>query len=595
MGDEEWIAATQEGLGKLIAKPKMTEKYLKKPPFRFLHDIIMEVQRTTNFGNGLFTPEESDAQSMSDKSAKVDFLNKAISVVSFALGEKIDVSANKIVAGLEADKTNLWLQKLHIAATTAVDKSEEAVQRVLSGETVAAPKKKKPKEEEPSEKPPETTGGGEDGQTAAADEEAKKEEDKRRRAERKKREEEKKRRAEEEAAAANNAPAPETAVPAHSDEDAEAERKKKKEEERARRHEEKKRQKAEEEERARQQAEAEALQQQQQQAAQEAQLQQQQYEQQLQMQQQAEDEQRRLLAAQQQQQLMPEEPPQDIMQSAPGSANQGTRPVQEPVSAEEMQAMMAQQQMGGGEDVAGMQPGKVERPRTAGRKPPKVTSKVKTSTDEPGVTQAAPPPNIIAEGQKDDDDEDMFEDQQAPGLMAMPGIKADSSEPHGKLVADILNEKQRAEEKERLRKEEEDTREEVEDPSQKGIKMGKLRRKKDQVGSYTEIDTVKLSEQIQQLCQAANPLGKSIDLVHQDIANMGKELDQWKNEYREASELYQQQLKLTDEQLQPLYQKIAELDDKIAEQKTKIRNSRSRISKSDLKIQGLLESVVMAK
>jgi uncharacterized coiled-coil DUF342 family protein len=122
-----------------------------------------------------------------------------------------------------------------------------------------------------------------------------------------------------------------------------------------------------------------------------------------------------------------------------------------------------------------------------------------------------------------------------------------------------------------------------------------LRRKKDQVSSYTEIDTAKLSEQIQQLCQAANPLGKSIDLVHQDIANMGKELDQWKNEYRDASELYQQQLKLTDEQLQPMYQTVAELDDKIAEQKAKIRNSRSRISKSDLKIQGLLESVVMAK
>jgi hypothetical protein len=309
-----------------------------------------------------------------------------------------------------------------------------------------------------------------------------------------------------------------------------------------------------------------------------------------QQQQAAEEEQRRLLAAQQQ--LMPgEEMPQDYMQSAPGSANQGTRPGQEPANSEELQAMMAQQQLGD----ESMPTGKPERPRTAGRKPPKVTSKVKTSTDDPGVTQAAPPPNIIAEGQKDDDDEDMFEDQQAPALMSMPGIKADSNEPHGKLVADILTEKKREEEKERLRKEEEDTREEVEDPTQKGIKMGKLRRKKDQVSSYTEIDTVKLSEQIQQLCQAANPLGKSIDLVHQDIANMGKELDQWKNEYRDASELYQQQLKLTDEQLQPLYQKIAELDDKIAEQKAKIRNSRSRISKSDLKIQGLLESVVMAK
>merc|ERR1719213_1479613 len=104
--------------------------------------------------------------------------------------------------------------------------------------------------------------------------------------------------------------------------------------------------------------------------------------------------------------------------------------------------------------------------------------------------------------------------------------------------------------------------------------MGKLRRKKDQVSGYTEIDTAKLSESIQQLCQAANPLGKSIDLFHQDIANMGKELDHWKQEYREANDQYQQELKMTEELLQPLYQKIAELDDRIADQKAKIRNSR---------------------
>merc|ERR1712151_228391 len=129
----------------------MTEKYLKKPPFRFLHDIVMEVARATKFSSGLFTPEESDAASLADKQAKVDFLNKAISVVSFALGEKIDVSANKIVAGLEADKTNAFLQKLHQAATVCVGaKSDEAVSRILAGDSAAAPKKeKKKKEEEP--------------------------------------------------------------------------------------------------------------------------------------------------------------------------------------------------------------------------------------------------------------------------------------------------------------------------------------------------------------------------------------------------------------------------------------------------------------
>merc|ERR1719409_350930 len=129
----------------------------------------MEVSRTTTFGVGLYTTEECDAGSLGDKGAKVEFLNKAISCVCFALGEKIDVSANKIVAGLEADKTNAWLQKLHVAATTAVDKSPEAVQRVLAGESVAALRKKKKEEEGGA---PE--GGDAGAPDAAADEEARK-------------------------------------------------------------------------------------------------------------------------------------------------------------------------------------------------------------------------------------------------------------------------------------------------------------------------------------------------------------------------------------------------------------------------------------
>merc|ERR1712151_1013829 len=124
--------------------------------------------------------EESDAAALSDKQAKVDFLNKAISVVAFATGEKIDVSANKIVAGLDADKTNAFLQKLHQAATTCVGpKSDEAVQRVQNGESAVAAKEKKKKKDEDAPPPP-------------ADDGAAKAEEKRKRAERKKREEEKK-------------------------------------------------------------------------------------------------------------------------------------------------------------------------------------------------------------------------------------------------------------------------------------------------------------------------------------------------------------------------------------------------------------------
>ena len=63
------------------------------PFWRFLHDIVMEVTKKTTFGQGLFSPEECDSGNLSDKQAKLDFLNKAISVTCFALGEQIDVSA----------------------------------------------------------------------------------------------------------------------------------------------------------------------------------------------------------------------------------------------------------------------------------------------------------------------------------------------------------------------------------------------------------------------------------------------------------------------------------------------------------------------
>ena len=41
--DQETIVQTQAMLGKVIKKPVLTDKLLRRPPFKFLHDIIINV------------------------------------------------------------------------------------------------------------------------------------------------------------------------------------------------------------------------------------------------------------------------------------------------------------------------------------------------------------------------------------------------------------------------------------------------------------------------------------------------------------------------------------------------------------------------
>jgi TRAF3-interacting protein 1 len=50
--DSEVIKKTQESLGKFVKKPPLTEKLLKKPPFKFIHDVIKVVKTKKHFTVG---------------------------------------------------------------------------------------------------------------------------------------------------------------------------------------------------------------------------------------------------------------------------------------------------------------------------------------------------------------------------------------------------------------------------------------------------------------------------------------------------------------------------------------------------------------
>ena len=99
-----------------LPSSQLTDNLLKKPPFRFLHDVVSEVIRNTGYARGLFDDRESDSANIKDKETKVAWLNKIIACVSLSLDEHLPARPLKIVAGLEPERTSEFLQALGRAA-----------------------------------------------------------------------------------------------------------------------------------------------------------------------------------------------------------------------------------------------------------------------------------------------------------------------------------------------------------------------------------------------------------------------------------------------------------------------------------------------
>lgn len=130
---------TKDLMGALIQRPKMAEKLLSKPPFRFLHDIVVEVIKTTGFAEGLYPESELDSANVDDKDKKIAFLQKIINLVGTHLSTLVEAKPIKIVAGQDPQLTNRFLQLLAIAATH-MPNSASSVATVLESMGLSAPK-----------------------------------------------------------------------------------------------------------------------------------------------------------------------------------------------------------------------------------------------------------------------------------------------------------------------------------------------------------------------------------------------------------------------------------------------------------------------
>ena len=87
MGD--YWKNTADMFSSLFEKPKMSEKLLCKPPFKYIFDIITETTKTTGFAQGLFSEEESNSTYYQTKKQKKTFLKKTIDLVQAVTKEEI--------------------------------------------------------------------------------------------------------------------------------------------------------------------------------------------------------------------------------------------------------------------------------------------------------------------------------------------------------------------------------------------------------------------------------------------------------------------------------------------------------------------------
>lgn len=62
MVQNDFWKPTAELFGALIDKPKMQEKFLVKPPPRYVYDMIMSTMKKTGFPKGLYTEDEMNVK-----------------------------------------------------------------------------------------------------------------------------------------------------------------------------------------------------------------------------------------------------------------------------------------------------------------------------------------------------------------------------------------------------------------------------------------------------------------------------------------------------------------------------------------------------
>ena len=186
---------------------------------------------------------------------------------------------------------------------------------------------------------------------------------------------------------------------------------------------------------------------------------------------------------------------------------------------------------------------------------------------------------IIGGDDDDDDDDDNFvvEEVRATPVAPVAGNAEEDDGEHGALMRKIQEKK------------EVDTSELA--PTAAPT-VNEAQRRKDQEKVAAEVG--ELRESIQTLCRTANPLGKIVDYVQEDVDSMQVEMAQWQGELSKDSATLADEALITEKELQPYNVKLTEVDQQIRDQEEMIRAVKANTYENDERIQKLLKGIAFA-
>ena len=111
--------------GKIIDYPTLTEKYLKRPPFKYILQIFLSLSNKTGFMKGRLTKEEESSDYYDSPEKKMNFLKTVFKEVYSLIDKPMHVKPQSIIKGIESNKVNEFLQDLLKASQTKSIKPSE--------------------------------------------------------------------------------------------------------------------------------------------------------------------------------------------------------------------------------------------------------------------------------------------------------------------------------------------------------------------------------------------------------------------------------------------------------------------------------------